>query len=305
MSYRRETMHAVFRWAPSRRTLLAVAVYSLIALALEYFLTVTFITHGLSEGEMLTLSLRVPASDITLTASVSPLIHLIPACVMIALVSSWMHVTEYALRIPMRKPTKFRAPKRVRRSVRRGRKGLLFAVRRRLKPLIDLWGRVKWKARSPFVSLWRSLDLGCVSARLQRMPFTVAAVKGALITLSAFSVLAVLVYLLEYPQTLYEATVNLYQGNPLLLNLVFGLHEAIRGLAVALGPLGWLPSAVNDALLKSAPSFKKALDLSLKPILEAFSGLNITWRYLVCQNLAALTSASIAIVYGRYRTTKR
>jgi len=93
------------------------------------------------------------------------------------------------------------------------------------------------------------------------MPLVKAAVKGAFVTLSAFSVLAVLVYLLEYPQPLYEAA-NLYSGNPYLLNIVYGL-------------------------------------------LEAFSGLKVTWKYLICQNLAALASASASIIYGRRRMAER
>ncbi|HDJ04439.1 hypothetical protein CW711_05850 [Candidatus Bathyarchaeota archaeon] len=245
MTYRRESRRIPAFNQTSKALLPAAALYSLAVLALEHILTSAFTVHGLLEGNASALNLRVPIPYVPLTVSVSPLIHLIPACVMVTLLSSWIHVTKHAL-FPPRRRAKTKAPRRVKRGLPRRKKGVYSKVGGYLRSLTSLWGKVK----SPFNRL-----------HLSSMPLVKAAVKGAFVTLSAFSVLAVLVYLLEYPQPLYEAA-NLYSGNPYLLNIVYGL-------------------------------------------LEAFSGLKVTWKYLICQNLAALASASASIIYGRRRMAER
>ena len=246
MTYRRESRRIPAFNRPLRALLPAAALYSLAVLALEHILTSAFTVHGLLEGNASALNLRVPIPYTPLTVSVSPLIHLIPACVMATLISSWIHVTKQAL-FPPRRRAKTKAPKRMKRRLPRRKKGFYSTVGGYLRSLTSLWGKVK----PPFNRL-----------HLSSMPLVKAAVKGAFVTLSAFSVLAVLVYLLEYPQPLYEATANLYSENPYLLNIVYGL-------------------------------------------LEAFSGLKVTWKYLICQNLAALASASASIIYGRRRMAER
>ena len=246
MTYRRESRRIPAFNQTSKALLPAAALYSLAVFALEYILTSAFTVHGLLEGNAFALNLRVPIPYAPLTVSVSPLLHLIPACVMVTLISSWIHVTKHAL-FPPRRRAKPKAPRRVKRGLPRRKKGVYSTVGGYLRSLTSLWGKVK----SPFNWL-----------HLPSMPLVEAAVKGAFVTLSAFSVLAVLVYLLEYPQLLYEAAANLYSGNPYLLNIVYGL-------------------------------------------LEAFSGLKVTWKYLICQNLAALASASASIIYGRCRMAER
>ena len=247
MTYRRESRRIPAFNQTSKALLPAAALYSLAVFALEYILTSAFTVHGLLEGNAFALNLRVPIPYAPLTVSVSPLIHLIPACVMVTLISSWIHVTKHALFPPRRRPAKTKAPRRVKRGLPRRKKGVYSKVGGYLRSLTSLWRRGK----SPFNRL-----------HLPSMPLVGAAVKGAFVTLSAFSVLAVLVYLLEYPQPLYEAAANLYSGNPYLLNIIYGL-------------------------------------------LEAFSGLKVTWKYLICQNLAALASASASIIYGRRRMAER
>ncbi|MEM2936297.1 MAG: hypothetical protein QW231_03875, partial [Candidatus Bathyarchaeia archaeon] len=69
-------------------------------------------------------------------------------------------------------------------------------------------------------------------------------------------------------------------------------------------PLGWVASALNEALLAAAPGFRNALLALGAPIVNSVVGLDLVGKYLVCQNVAAWASATVALAYGRYVSSR-
>ncbi|MDH5267867.1 MAG: hypothetical protein OEW62_09350, partial [Candidatus Bathyarchaeota archaeon] len=65
-------------------------------------------------------------------------------------------------------------------------------------------------------------------------------------------------------------------------------------------PLGWLGTAINDALLAMAPSFRSALESFGKSTTGPIVTLDLVWKYAICQNIAAWASALTALTYAQY-----
>ncbi|MDH5713272.1 MAG: hypothetical protein OEY83_04955, partial [Candidatus Bathyarchaeota archaeon] len=107
-------------------------------------------------------------------------------------------------------------------------------------------------------------------------------------------------HVLSYPRSVYDAVVGLYQLSPSFLGFVLNTTEVAQGIAQVLSPIGWLASAINNALLAAAPGFKSALDNIGISTTEPVTKLDLMGRYVLCQNLAAWVSAVTALAYGFY-----
>ncbi len=293
-----ETYHRkiIFRWATSKREIIAVTFYVIIAVLIEYLITAIFIGFGLTGGQILTW--RIPPLN-NLTFSISPVLHLVPLTVVFTLVLSWMHITKYVIYTPP-KPIKIEKVVKKKKGKKRTLKVKTF--KEKTLYITNFLMKISNFLKHSFLKIWEKLGLARLSQLLRERSFASASIKGAFAVLATFLTFIVLMYLLENPDTIYHLTINFYQKNPALLDFVYGTHIAINSISEMLGPALWIPSTINKSLLDVAPYFRKTVDTSLRPFLDAFTSLNITTKYLICQNVASWASAFTSILYGRFKS---
>ena len=241
--------------------------YVLAASILEYLITDVFVSFGLRDDWKLSLSIP----NLNFTFSLSLILHVIPIIVIMALVLSWIHITRYTGQIRIENE---RAARQITKRKRRERRRVP-QPERGISSLNRFFGGIWNTLVTPFTAFLRIIRRSRVVKYFEERPSAVAAIKGAVIILAAFTALASLVYLLEYPDTIYYLTVNFYKCNPFLLNFVYGSHETIRRISESLGPVVWAPSAINQALLGYSPSFRKSVELMFKPVSSAFTSLDL------------------------------
>jgi hypothetical protein len=122
--------------------------------------------------------------------------------------------------------------------------------------------------------------------------------------LLVFMAIASLVMIIEYPDLIHSWTVNLYRGMPGLLNFVRGVGQWLRGVGEAAPPLGGLGVAINNAFVVAGPGFRRALVGAGTALTRPIVQLDVAGKYVLSQNLAAWTSAIIALLYGSYVSTR-
>jgi len=212
-------------------------------------------------------SFQFPGTDWTTMIAISPLFHLVPIAVIIALVSTWIYLTRRAAVKPYEARKEKAGP-----AVKRGKEGKLKKFFSRIKS--------------------RLLRIRGIAYLWQKIRFARAPIKSALTVLLVFSALTLIISLLAYPQLIYRTVSNAYQNNPSLLSFVKDASEA-------LAPVGGVFSALNNALLSLAPGFRD-LVLSLGTIIKPLADLDAVGKYLAFQNLAAWTLALSALFYEEY-----
>lgn len=118
-----------------------------------------------------------------------------------------------------------------------------------------------------------------VSALFSRRDF-----EGAFIAVSLFLISLIITFTLLCPSALYNFAVNLYLNSSLLRSLVTRFEQMNLLLKGLIG--------------SSAASFRRAS----QPLVEALMGINIAWKYLLCQNIAAWLTSIVILAYVRYRS---
>ena len=279
MSRERPLRRLFFRWT-APKGFAAVASFLGLTLLIEYLLVYSFLSLGLTDKNLLQISLTSPSFIIT----ISPLFHLIPLGVILVLASSWIYLVKKVAVIPRGRELAKRAPTAPRKQPlgRRFRK-----VRRSLSGFYRRMGASVLRIRG-------------ISYMAQRLHFARATVKSAVNILAIFLVAAIATYLLGNPKSIQDSVVGFYAGNPSSLDFLLKIMGGAQAVAQVLSPLGWIASALNQTLLAAAPSFRNVL-LSLgAPIVNPMVGLDLVGKYLICQNGAAWASAMAALAYGRY-----
>jgi hypothetical protein len=276
----------IFRWtAPKGFT--AIVLFSALALLIEYVLVSSFMSFGLKDKTPLTTTFQFPLTQSLFTITISPLFHLTPFGVIVVLVSSWTYLTKYMAVAPRRvKPVK--KPLKIQK--------------KRLSKRVG--GKFRKISRA-FKSFYRRLSSAVLRVRgvsyvLKRLFFARAAVKSTVSIITVFLASFLALYIIGYPTLTYDAVVRLYQLNPSFLGFVLKTTEVAQGIAQALSPIGWLASAINNALLAAAPGFRSALENFGASTTGPVTKLDLLGRYALCQNLAAWGSAVTALAYGQY-----
>lgn len=251
----------MIRWT-TLKGLTAIILFLITAALLEYVIVIYAINLGVNETP-LQFSLQFPGTDWIITITISPLFHLVPIAVIIALASSWAYLTRY-ITIKPHETVKGKTQPAKRRKEKKffsGAKGGLMRVKR----IAYIW---------------------------QKIHFARATIKSALTVFLVFSAFAFLISLLAYPQVIYRTVSNAYQNNPSLLNFV-------KNTAEALAPLGAIFSGINNALLSAAPTFKDFV-LSIGTIIKPLVDSDNVGKYLIFQNAAAWICAVMVLIYGEY-----
>jgi len=288
----------IVRWT-GRKGFIAITLFFVLSVISEVLLVYSFQSFGLVDRNVWTATLLVPYANWVLTVSVSPLFHLLPLSVIIVLLSSWAYLTKYTAFVPQRiEPTKrVSAPTR-REQERRRFKWLRRLSKRLTRRLQRIGGTLKAGAQK----------IRGVSYLSQRLFFARAAVRSATTVLVIFLLMVLLLFLVEYPNLIYYWTLNLYRGAPALLDFIMGTTQWFRGVGQAVPPLSGVGFAINNALVGAAPGFRRALEGAGASLTRPIVQLDLVGKYALSQNLAAWTSALVALAYGAYvssRLTRR
>jgi len=274
MSRERPWRRLFFRWT-APKGFAAAASFLGLTLLIEYLLVYSFLSLGLTDKNLLQISLTSPA----LTITISLLFHLIPLGVILVLASSWIYLVKQVAVIPRGRELAKRAPAAPRKQPFKGASGRRFKALRRLSKRLSGFYRRMGAA---------ALRVRGISYMAQRLHFARATVKSAVNILAIFLVAAIVLYLLGNPRSIQDLVVGFYAGNPSLLDLIVKFWE------------WWAASPLNKALLAVAPGFRSALLALGAPIVNSMVRLDLAGKYLVCQNVAAWASAMAALAYGRY-----
>jgi len=278
----------IFRWT-APRGFAALLLFLILALLFEFLLVNSFQTFGLTEKNAWTGTLQIPATNWSLSVSFSPLFHLLPATVVVVLVSSWAYLTKYTAFVPSRAEIARRTLPTTRREAEKQRFRVLRRFFKRVSRKVQKIGRL---VKAGFQ---RIRGVSYVSRRLY---FAGAAVKSALTVLAVFLSVSLLLFIVVYPDLIYHGVVGLYRGNPSFLWFVTGTTDLVRGVGQALTP-------INDALVGAAPGFRHGLAGFGAALTGSLVGLDVAGKYVLSQNVAAWASALVALIYGSYVSSRR
>ncbi len=283
----------IFRWTAPKGAV-AMALFFALAVFIEYLVVCLFRSHGLAETQTFQLPLTI------FTVTIQPLFHLIPLGVIVVLVSSWTYLTRYIAKMPRGKPPAKKPSAKRRKPIKRADK--------RFKSIRSFSRRVSRKFRKvnralkAFYRRMKASVLGIrgVSPVMERLFFARAAIKGTATVVLIFLVSFLTLHLMGHPSLIHDLVVGLYRGNPSFHGFVIGTIDIAGSIGQALAPIELLVSAINDALISAAPAFRGALEGFITSITEPLVKLDLTWRYVICQNIAAWLSAIAALAYGQY-----
>lgn len=298
MSSQRRSQRLFFRWtAPKGFT--TVALFSALAFFVEYILVRFFLSFGLVDKPLFTETLQFPLTDLFFTIAVSPLFHLIPLGVVMVLIASWMHLTRYIAVVPHRpEPAKRRYPR---------------TLEKRFKPIRGLFrgiGRRFRRVNRSLEGLYRRVSTSVLRIRgvsyvAQRLLFARAAVNSTATILTVFLASMFVLHALVYPKLIHDTVVRFYAQNPSFHSFVLQMNKQALEISQVLSPVGWLASAINDALVALAPGFRRSFEGLGAPLAGPISKLDPVWKYALCQNAAAWFSAIAAFAYGRHSLYRR
>jgi len=280
----------IFKWT-APKGFAAIVLFFILAFLIEYLIVYFFTSSGLTDKFLVTF----------FTIKISPMFHIIPVGVIVVLVSSWTYLTKYIAVVPRgispsKKPLEIR-----RRQYLRPRKIRFKSLRKFFGGAGKKFERVGQAIRAFFGRITAAiLRIRGVSYLQRRLFFARAAVKSAATVLAVFVVGVLTSYLLAYPKVTYDLTTGFYGSDPSFQGFVLKTIEIGKGIAQALFPIGWLASAIDNALRAVAPGFRNALEGFGAPTMKSLSGLDLAGRYIVCQNFAAWISALVVLAYGEY-----
>ena len=279
----------VFKWT-APKGFIAIALFFAIALLIEYLVVYFFTLSGLTDKFLFKF----------FTINISPLFHLMPLGVIVVLVSSWTYLTKYIAVVP-RRVSHAKKLEAKRRQYPRARKRRFKALRRFFGGIGKRFGRVGRAIKAFFRRIGGAILRIRGVSYLQKQPFFArAAVKSTVTVLSVFLVSVLTLYILAYPRLTYDLAAGLYKAIPPFHGFVLKTIEIGKAIAQALSPIGWLASAIDNALRDVAPGFRNSLGGFGAPITEPLAKLDLVWMYTLCQNAAAWISAVVALAYGKY-----
>jgi hypothetical protein len=244
--------------------LLTIILFLTLALISEFFMVYFFTVAGLTEAFAIKF----------FTITVSPLFHILPLAVVLVLVSSWIYLTKHlAMEPPRKTPAKV---SKIRRRHPRRRKTRLNNLQRIIKAIQNFFSKIgSFFPRSRGVSLAQ-----------RRLSFGRLALESTVTILAIFLLTIILLAVLVYPSLFTNFAVEFYsETSPLqgfMTSIANGLVSIVRGL---------------DSI---APSFRNAFEGLVSSSPQSFTGGDLLWRYIFCQNAAAWVSAIAALAYGKY-----
>jgi hypothetical protein len=267
MSSEKHRKRLLFKWT-AWKGLTATLLFLALTLFIQYLVVYLFTSFGLTDTFQFT---GLP---------ISPLFHLLPLGITIVLLSSWMYLTKHIAVVPRKK-----APTKPQRQHLRPQKVRFKSIKRFFK-----------KISRKFEWISRALE------SFYQLHFAKATVKSTATIIGVFLVSALTLYIIGSPNFIHEAVTGFYNANPSFHEFVLKTFETTQGIGQTLTPIGWLGSTINNALLTVAPSFRNALEGFGTSMTGPLVTLDLVWKYVLCQNIAAWASALTALTYGQYAT---
>jgi len=290
MSSEKRWKRLVFRWT-APKGFIALALFFAIALLIEYLMVYFFTLSGLTDKFFFKF----------FTINISPLFHIMPLAVIVVLVSSWTYLMKYITVVPHRASPAKKTPEPRRRYPIGTRKMHFKAIRKFFGRTSKRFDRVGRAAKAFFRRIGSAiLRIRGVSYLQKRLFFARAAVKSTVTVLLVFLLSFLMMYIVAYPKLTYNWATGTYGANPSFHGFALKTIEIGKTIAQALSPVGWLASAIDNALRAAAPGFRNALEGFGGPVTEHLAKLDPVWIYTLCQNVAAWISAVVALAYGEY-----
>jgi hypothetical protein len=252
-----------------------------------------FQSLGLIDANTWTTTVLIPGANWSFIVSVSLIFHILPLSVIVVLLAGWVYLkNSNAFKIQ---------PETAKRAILQRRP----QETGRLKPVKRAWRNLSRR----FQRIGRSLKTGGskipgVSALSKRLSSSQSVIKSAVTVLLIFGAVALALSLIAYPNLVYYWALNLYQGSPGLTDFVLGTGQWLRGIGTAVPPLGDLGASINNALFQAAPGFRRSLEAAGTSLTQPIFQLDALGKYLLSQNVAAWTAASLALLYGTYASAR-
>jgi hypothetical protein len=262
LSTSKPSKRLIIRWT-ALEGLTAILLFLVLTALIEYIIVIYAISLGVKDLAILRWTGQLPPTNQTFTIVISPLFHLVPIAVMVTLACVWTYLTKHL------------AIKTY--DERRRKYGTTSKQAKKAKKFFD-------KIKSPLLSV------KSIAYFWQKIHSTQATLKGALSVILIFLVFVLLFSLFTYPKLIHETIANAYKTNPSLLNFIKGTTKAFTSF-------GDFFSAINNALLATAPSFRN-FALGFGAIIKPLSTLDNASKYLVFQNAAVWIVALSALLYG-------
>ncbi|MCW4052958.1 MAG: hypothetical protein NWE78_07110 [Candidatus Bathyarchaeota archaeon] len=270
---------SVFRWT-NPKNLLAILLFVGVSILLEYVAVSFAVSAGTKDAIGIT----------SINVTFSPLYFLVPAAVVIALTTSFIHLTTSIVTLKRRsEPTR---KQQVRRTIRK--KSRLDSVRRFSERISQTTRRIRTRIR-------KAWGFRQVADRLDSAKSVICCASAILVT---FTALVLLVTAAAYPKLVPSTTADFFHGNPAFLNFVTSTNRATEGISNAIPPVGAIASSIHNALMSVAPGFRDALIAFLYPLSNGLASLSPIAKFLLAQNTAAWSAAVVAIFYRYYASTR-
>ncbi|HVP41372.1 MAG TPA: hypothetical protein VMS95_05410 [Candidatus Krumholzibacteriaceae bacterium] len=263
--------------------LAAIIVFFAVSVFLEYVIVSTSMSLGVTDTNLIVWNIG------PFTITISPLFHLLPLSVIIVLFASWIYLTRHETYIPAKtQPQKKGRPLPPRRYEKKGFRRLRRFINRINKGL-DNFGR-GIKERIANTRLARYLEEHFAGK---------AVVKSAWIIALSFSVFALLVYLIVYPQLIPNA-VNwlLGGGTSALQGFIMWTIGVANAIGQALSLLGWLGASIENGLVAMSLGFRNGVISLTTFIVNPLVQLDLVGKYVLIQNVAAGSAAIVSMYYG-------
>lgn len=271
-------------------------LFLVVAFVFEFLLVYSFLLFGLTDKYAWVIPLQVPGTSSAFNIVISPLFHLLPATVLIVLLSCRLYLTRYtALAL-----TRAEASKRVSPAARREfEKRRLRSLRRFAKGVSRRFQRVGRSVKAGF------LRVPGVSFASRRLSSSRASVRSALVVFEVFISISLLLYIVVYPDLIRNLVVGFYRANPSSLGFATGVGDWLRGVGEALPAIGGLGTAFINGLWGAAPSFKNGLAGVGASLTGSIVSYDVAGKYILSQNVASLTVVFVALLYGWLVSSRR
>ncbi len=244
-----------FRWTVDK-SLIATVLFTFLTIFIEYLVILYAMSLGTADRTLIIFTWPV-------TIIISPLFHIVPIAVVIALVACWMYLTKNLVATPseQRLVSKHAKPAKASQTARKEQK---------LETTI--WQRIRQHQKN---------------------------VRTAIIVTLFFLFFTLTATVLAYPHIIYSTITNGYQNNPGMINFVSSVNNAIQGFNQAIGPLGGIAVAINNGIRTMSPAISAA-GTALGNILAPIATIDPAGKYLAIQNIAVWITVLAVIFYVRY-----
>lgn len=254
------------------------------AVFLEFIIVSTSMALGVTDANMLTWSVG------GFVIGISPLFHILPIVVVLVMFASWTYLTRHETYIPPR--TQAQRTGRPAMPPRRYEKRSFRRLRRfanRINKALDNFGR----------GVQNRISNSKPGKYVEQHLTGRAVVKSAWTIVLTFCILALLAFLVVYPELIPNA-VNwlLGGGNSALQGFIAWSISGANTIGSTLAPLGWIAAVIENGLAAISLGFRHGIIALTTPIVRPAVQSDLVGKYVLIQNVAAWFPALLSLYFG-------